>query len=76
MALYGTICIGLIILIAGFSSDNSVSFPTDDAGYVGAAVLAHVACVVGLQTNDARRNRKGAYVRIEDVVTRQNLPIE
>ena len=30
----------------GFGYDNSVSLQTDDAGYVGAAVLAHVACVV------------------------------
>ena len=44
---------------AGFGYDNSVSLQTDDAGYVGAAVLAHVACVVCLQTNDVRRNRKG-----------------
>ena len=35
---------------------NSVSLQTDDAGHVGAAVLAHVAYVVGLQTNDVRRN--------------------
>ena len=34
----------------------SVSLQTDDAGNVGAAVLAHLACVVGLQTNDVRRN--------------------
>ena len=33
----------------GFGNDNSVSLQTDDAGHVGAAVLAHhVACVVGL----------------------------
>ena len=44
---------------APFSYDNSVSLQTDDAGYVGAAILAHVACVVGLQTNDVRRNWKG-----------------
>ena len=37
---------------AGFGYDNSVSLQTDDAGYVGAAVLAHVVCIVGLQTND------------------------
>ena len=37
---------------AGFSYNNSVSFQTDDADHVGAAaVLAHVAYVVGLQTN-------------------------
>ena len=42
---------------AGFGYDNSLQ--TDDAGYVDAAVLAHVACVVCLQTNDVRRNRKG-----------------
>ena len=42
---------------AGFSYDNSVSLQTDYAGHVGAAVLVHVAaCVVGLQTNDVRRN--------------------
>ena len=41
---------------AGFGYDNSVSLQTDDAGNVGAAVLADVACVVGLQTNDVRRN--------------------
>ena len=34
----------------------SASLQTDDAGHVGAAVLAHVACVVGLQTSDVRRN--------------------
>ena len=43
----------------GFSYDNSVSLHTDNAGHVGAAVLAHVAYVVGLQTNDVRRNWKG-----------------
>ena len=32
---------------AGFGYDNSVSLQTDDAGHVGAAVLAHVASVVG-----------------------------
>ena len=41
---------------AGFGYDNSVSLQTDDAGHVGAAVLAHMVCVVGLQTNDVRRN--------------------
>ena len=41
---------------AVFGYDNSVSLQTDDAGHVGAAVLAHVACVVGLQTNDVRRS--------------------
>ena len=41
---------------AGFGYDNSVSLQTDDAGHLGAAVLAHAACVVGLQTNDVRRN--------------------
>ena len=41
---------------APFSYDNSVSLQTDDAGHVSAAVLAHVAYVVGLQTNDVRRN--------------------
>ena len=41
---------------AGFSFENSVSLQTDIAGHVGAAVLAHVACVVDLQTNDVRRN--------------------
>ena len=40
---------------AGFGYDNSVSLQTDDAGHVGAAVLAHVAFVIGLQTNDVRR---------------------
>ena len=44
---------------AGFGYENSVSLQTDDAGHVGAVVLAHVACVVGLQTNDVRRNGKG-----------------
>ena len=39
---------------AGFSYDNSVSLHTDDTGHVGAAVLAHVAYVVGLQTNERR----------------------
>ena len=43
----------------GFSYDNSVSLQTNDAGHVGAAILAHMACVVGLQTNDVRRNWKG-----------------
>ena len=38
--------------------DFSVSLQTDDAGHVGATVLAHLACVVGLQTNDVRRNWK------------------
>ena len=37
---------------AGFGYDNSVSLQTDDAGHVGAAFLSHVACFVGLQTND------------------------
>ena len=41
---------------APFSYDNSVSLQTDDAGYVGAAILAHVACIVGLQINDVSRN--------------------
>ena len=41
---------------AGFGYDNSVSLQTDDAGHVGAAVLAHVAFVVGLQTNDVCHN--------------------
>ena len=41
---------------AGFGYNNSVSLQTDDAGDVGAAVLAHVVCVVGLQTNDVRHN--------------------
>ena len=40
----------------GFSYDNSVSLQTDDAGHVGAAVLAHMAYVVDLQTNDVRHN--------------------
>ena len=31
---------------AGFGYGNSVSLQTDDAGHVGAAVLAHVDCVV------------------------------
>ena len=44
---------------AAFGYDNSVSLQTDDVGNVGAAVLFHVACVVGLQTNDVRRNWKG-----------------
>ena len=44
---------------AGFGYDNSVSLQTDDVGNVGAAVFAHVAFVVGLQTNDVRCNRKG-----------------
>ena len=38
---------------AGFGYDNSVNLKTNDTGYVGAAVLANVACVVGLQTNNA-----------------------
>ena len=33
---------------AGFGYDNSVSLQTDDVGHLGAAVSAHVACVVGL----------------------------
>ena len=41
---------------AGFGYDNSVSLKTDDVAHVGAAVLAHVACVVGLQTMDVRSN--------------------
>ena len=41
---------------AGFGYDNSVSLQTDDAGHMGAAVLANVVCVVGLHTNDVRRN--------------------
>ena len=41
---------------AGFGYDNSVSLQTDDAGHVCDDVLADVACVVGLQTNDVRRN--------------------
>ena len=40
----------------GFGYDSSVSLQTDDVGHVGAAVLAQVACVVGLQTNDIHRN--------------------
>ena len=40
----------------GFGYNNSVSLQTDDAGHMGAAVLAHVACVVGLRTSDVRRN--------------------
>ena len=40
----------------GFSYENSASLQTDDAGHVGAAVLVNVVCVVGLQTNDVRRN--------------------
>ena len=43
---------------AGFAYDNSVSLQTDDAGHVGAAILAHVAYVVGLQTNDVSHNWK------------------
>ena len=43
----------------GFGYNNSVSLQTDDAGHMGAAVLVHVVCVVGLQTNDVRRNWKG-----------------
>ena len=43
----------------GFGYDNSVSLQTDDVGNMGAAVSVHVACVVGLQTNDVRRNWKG-----------------
>ena len=38
---------------------NSVSLQADDAGHVDAAALAHVAYVVGWQTNDVRRNWKG-----------------
>ena len=41
---------------AGFSYDNSVSLQTDYAGYVRAAVLAHVVRIVGLQTDDVNRN--------------------
>ena len=41
---------------AGFGYDNSVNLKTNDTGYVVAAVLAHVACVVGLQTNKVRSN--------------------
>ena len=44
---------------ADFGYDNSVRLQTDDAGHVGAAVLAHVACVVSLQTNYVHRNWKG-----------------
>ena len=40
----------------GFSYENSASLQTDDAGHVGAAVLVHVVCVVGLYTNDVSRN--------------------
>ena len=43
----------------GFGYDNSVSMQTDDAGNVGAAVLAQVSCVVSLETNDVRCNCKG-----------------
>ena len=42
-----------------FGYDNNVSLQTDDVGHVGAAVLAHLAPIVGLQSNDVRRNRKG-----------------
>ena len=38
------------------SVTTTVSLQTDDAGQVRAAALAHVACSVGLQTNDVRRN--------------------
>ena len=41
---------------AAFGYDISVSLQTDDAGNVGQAVLGHVVCVVGLQTNDVRGN--------------------
>ena len=37
-----------ISIQAGFGYDKSVSLQTDDTGHVGAAVLAHMACVVGL----------------------------
>ena len=40
----------------GFSYENSASLQTDDAGHVGAAVLAHFAYVVGFQTNDVLCN--------------------
>ena len=52
---------------AGFGYDNSVSLQTDDAGNVGAAVFAHVACVVGLQTNNVRCNRKGLKISVDRV---------
>ena len=44
------------IIKVGFGYDNSVSLQTDDAGHVGAAILTHMAYVVGLQTNDVLRN--------------------
>ena len=47
------------LTLAPFGYDNSVSLQTDDAGHVGAAVLVHVACIVGLQTNDVFHNWKG-----------------
>ena len=49
---------------AGFGYDNSVSLQTNDVDHVGAAVLAHLACVVGLQTNDVRRNWKGLKISV------------
>ena len=42
--------------------DNIISLQTDDVGHIGAAVLAHVAFVVGLQTNDVCRNWKGLMI--------------
>ena len=47
----------------GFGYDNSVSSQTDDVGHVGAAVLSQMTCVVGLETNDVRRNWKGLKIR-------------
>ena len=45
--------------LVGFGYDKRVNLQTDDMGHVGAAILARVARVVGLQTNDVRRNWKG-----------------
>ena len=57
--MYNKILLKKLLYKVFFIYDNSVSLQTDDAGYVGAAVLVQVAYVVGLQTNDVLRNWKG-----------------
>ena len=41
----------LLLTKAGFGYDNSVSLQTEDAGHVGAAVFADVACISTTEIN-------------------------
>ena len=54
---------------AGFGYVNSVSLQTDDAGHVGAAVLAHVAYVV------TERGLTDFYLGLSNLYTGQTLYI-